>query len=189
MDADWSVELDADDPALECPWSSPDGTQGYVDLSADMSALRKIPEAMQYRPLRRLLGELNASWSPWITAKCGVWTDDEISEAEEIYGCTVRMCSYVDLIRREECERFSFEQHERWAKSAVERLRWFPDAEYRAELVVRRCYYHLDGNPEESRAGFYITVYAFGYGDQETAKYGWEGCLDRISHALMALES
>lgn len=187
MDADWSVELGADDPVLEFPWTSPDGTQSFIDLTADIGALGKIPEAVKYVPLRSFLAELNAR-SPWISAKCDVWSDEDISEAEKIYGGTVRMCSYVDVIRRDKQGRFSFEQHERWVRSVAERLQWFPDAPYRAELVVRRCYYHLDEIPEESRAGFCITVYAFGYGDQETAKYPWKGCLDCVSHALIAIE-
>ena len=43
MDADWSVELGTDDPALEFPWTSPDGAQGYIDLSNDLNGLDRIP--------------------------------------------------------------------------------------------------------------------------------------------------
>jgi len=188
MDADWSVELGADDPALEFPWTSPEGTQGYVDLSKGMSGLDWVPEAVEHAPLRSFLIGINAKTSPWMSVKCDVWSDGDISEAEEIYGCTMRMCSYVDVIRRQGQERFSFEQHEGWVKSAVERLRRFPEGPALAELVVRRCYYHQEENSEESRAGFYVTVYAFGYGDEDTAKWRWKGCLDRVSHALTTLQ-
>ena len=184
MDADWSVELGADDPVLEFPWVSADGSQSYVDLTQDVGPIDTFPEVVTFPLLHDFLCGLNGPWSPWFTAKCDAWCDDEISEAEEIYGGTMRMCSYVDLIRRNQQERFSFEQHERWVKLAAECLHRFPQSAYCCEFIVRRCYYHLDRSSEESRAGFYVTAYAFGYGDEETAQERWKGCLDRVCYAL-----
>lgn len=188
MDADWSVELGADDPALEFPWTSPDAAQGYIDLANDLTGLDRIPEAMQYRPLWSFLLGLNGKTSSWLTVKCDAWMDNEVGEYTDPYPRNWRMASYVDLIRRDESQRFSFEQHERWVKAGVQRLHWFPDAPYFCELIVRRCYYHIEQYPENVTPGLYITVYVFGYGDtEEIAGYRWKGGLDRVYHALSSV--
>jgi hypothetical protein len=189
MDADWSVELGRDDPALEFPWASPDGSHGYVDLSTDNAGLNKIPEAVQYPPLLSFLIGLNAKSSPCLSVKCDAWIDNEVDDDMKLDGARWRMASYVDVIRRDASQRFSLEQHERWVKAAVARLRLFPDAPYVCELIVRRCYYHLEGRPGESSPGFYITVYVFGYGEQQIhAQSQWKGGLDRVHHALGQLD-
>src|SRR5271166_4656139 len=109
MDADWSVELGADDPILEFPWSSPDGSQRYVDLSLHPDAIAEIPEAVRYPELREFLRTFNGPSSPWLTAKCDVWIDQELAEAEEIYDAHLKQSSYVDLVRRDALARYSFE--------------------------------------------------------------------------------
>jgi len=190
MDADWSVELGADDPALEFPWKSPDSTVGYVDLSQNMRGLERIPEAMLHHPLLSFLTGINGgmSGSPWLSVKCDAWMDQEVNEYVAPYPMHWRMASYVDVIRRDVSERFSFEQHQKWVKAGVKRLHRFPDGSYYCELIVRRCYYHLDDNPQDSKAGFYITVYVFGYGDIEfNAQSSWKGGLDRVAHTLLSV--
>jgi hypothetical protein len=185
MDADWSVELGADDPALEFPWTSPDG-QGFVDLLKDRDGLSRIAEATQYPALRSFLIGLNGSMSPWLSVKCDAWMDEGLTDGLEPSAGRLRMASYVDLIRRDESQRFSFEQHERWARAVTERLLRFPDGPYFCESIVRRCYYHLAGHFEDSKPGLYLTVYVFGFGDEEAqAQACWTGGLDRVSHALM----
>jgi hypothetical protein len=187
VDADWSVELGADDPALEFPWSSPDG-QGFIDLSKGMDGLDKIAEAMQYPALRSFLIGLNGSLSPWLSVKCDTWMDEEVTEHLGQFAGRHRQASYVDLIRRDESQRFSFQQHEQWARAVTERLSRFPDGHYFCESIVRRCYYHLDGNFDDSTPGFYLTVYVFGFGDEEAhAQTCWKGGLDRVSHALLSV--
>ena len=64
MDADWSVELGADDAALEFPWSSPDGSMHYVDLLRSPDWLTAIPEAKQFPELGEFLLAINESTSP-----------------------------------------------------------------------------------------------------------------------------
>ena len=66
--------------------------------------------------------------SPWLTAKCDVWLDDELGEAEAIYDAKLKLCSYVDLVARDEAARFSFERHETVGEDRR-----------RAQLVERRC--------------------------------------------------
>jgi len=191
MDADWSVELGHDDPSLEFPWSSPDGTPGFVDLPQHLEALLEIPEAAQYPELARFLLELNSKCSPWLTAKCDVWIEDELGEAENIYDANLKMCSYIDLVRRNESERFSFEQHEKLVKSASTTLSNIGPHPIACELIVRRCWYHTGSSADaEHVPGFYITLYLFGYGnDDAQARTRWAGGLTRVSGVLITLAS
>jgi len=190
MDADWSVELGTDDPVLEFPWASPDGTQRFVDLSRDMLAILTLPEVVQYPELKLFLLALNGKLSTWLTAKCDVWIHDELGEAEEIYDAKMKVSSYVDLVRRNESERFSFEYHEKLVKSAAERLRYVgADQPMACELIVRRCWYHTDSHPDdELEPGFYITLYVSGYGDNETlARSMWGAALRQVSGVIASL--
>lgn len=191
MDADWSVELGRDDEALEFPWSSPDGTRGFVDLSRNLEAISEISEAAQYPELAGFLLVLNSKSSPWLTAKCDVWIDHELGEAEEIYDAKLKMCSYVDLVSRNESERLSFEQHEQWVKSATFRLRNIGPHPIACELIVRRCWYHADSRADDEPVpGFYVTLYLFAYGNDEIqARARWGEGLALISDVLGVLQS
>lgn len=189
MDADWSVELGHDDPSLEFPWSSPNGTQGFVDLTQRLEAVDEIPEAAQYPELARFLLELNGKFSPWLTAKCDVWIENELGEAEGIYDAKLKMCSYIDLIRSNESECFSFEQHEQWVKSASAILSNIGPHPIACELIVRRCWYRANSSSDDGPIpGFYITLYLFGYGNDEAqARARWRGGLTRVSGVLITL--
>jgi len=187
MDADWSVELGTDDPTLEFPWSSPDGSQGYVDLSSQPEALTAIPEAAAYPELAEFLRTVNGKSSPWQTVKCDVWTDDELGEAETIYDGTLKFCSYVDLIVRDAAARWSFERHEAWVKSAARELDGEGAVSIACEFIVRRCWFHPEGavDPEHTTAGFYVTLYLFGYGhDEAEARARWAEGLRRVTGVL-----
>ena len=190
MDADWSVELGADDPALEFPWSAPDGSQRFVDLSQNTEAVAPLAEVLQYPEMAEVLIALNGKLSPWLTAKCDVWTDDDLGEAEQIFDARLKVCSYIDLIRRSESERFSFEHHEKWVKLAALGSRTaVTDDPIACEFIVRRCWYHPDSRPnDEPEPGLYITVYVSGYGDDEaSARARWGGGLTRVSGILVGL--
>lgn len=187
MDADWSVELGTDEPALEFPWSSPDGTQHYIDLSKHPDQLAHVVEAVDHPALRKVLLTLNGPSSPWLTAKCDVWLDEELGEAEQIYDAGLKLCSYIDLIRRAESERYSFEQHEHWAKRIAQQLQVLNAGDKCAcELIVRRCWYHTDtAAPDDLAPGFHITVYVSGYGDnKKQAGASWSSGLTGVISAL-----
>ena len=192
MDADWSVELGAEDAALEFPWASPDGKLTYVDLSKDLRDLSRISEAVRHPALRGLLIGINGNLMPsgWQSVKCDAWLDKEVSQYAGPEQVQWRMASYVDVIRREAGERFSFERHEAWVKAVAQRLRHYPAAAYSCELVVRRCYYRLEEDPEDSAVGFCVTVYVFGYGDTEehTECNSWKGALDRVGFVLTGVK-
>lgn len=191
VDADWSVELGADDPVLEFPWSSPDESPGYVDLLSHPHELAKIPEATLYPELAEFLLALNAPSSPWLTAKCDVWFDEELSQAEDIYDARLKTCSYVDLIFRAETSRFSFERHEQGVKSLARQSSDQDDQPIACESIVRRCWYHTNSSADDNPTpGFYVTLYVFGYGNDETqARTRWAEGLLRVTSALIAFQA
>ena len=191
MDTDWSVELGADDPALEFPWSSPESSYGYIDLLAHPEKLAEIPEAVPYPELAQFLLALNAPSSPWLTVKCDVWFEDELGEAEEIYDACLKMCFYTDLISRDDVARFSFEQHEQWVKSLARQLSDIDDPPIACEFIVRRCRYHKDSPADDGPApGFYLTLYLFGYGNDEAqARTRWAEGLQRVTSVLAAFKA
>jgi len=199
MEFDWSVELGPDDPALEFPWSSPDGAQRYVDLLHRPDALAEISEALQFPELGECLRRLNLETSLWLTAKCDAWPDHDLGEAEALFDATVKFCSYVDLVARDPDARSSFDWHESWARAAARHLDSDTEQPIAGELIVRRCWYRPQagsppnlGNPtvseEEPVAGFYVTLYLFGYGrDQSEANANWADGLRRVTGMIAGL--
>ena len=188
MDADWSVELGHDDPALEFPWSSPDRSHRYVDLPQSPELVSEIPEATLYPELAEFLVALNAPASAWQTVKCDVWLDSELDEAEQIYDAELKFCSYVDLVARDSLARFSFERHEQFVKSAARQFSEDDEPSTACEFIVRRCWYHDEISPSDVMPGFCITFYLFGYGNSEAqARARWSEGLRRVTSALTKL--
>src|SRR5512133_934211 len=96
MDADFSVELGAGDDSLEFPWGSPDGELRYLDLRSQPDLLLYVSEASDYRELGKYLEVVNSEPSEFLTAKCDVWSETELGEAEEIYEAKVKLGCYID---------------------------------------------------------------------------------------------
>jgi len=213
MDADYSVELGADDPVLELPWSDPDGQVHYYDLRRQPEALLLIDEAARYRELGEFLTAMNSPASLLQSAKCDVWPETELGEAEQIYGAAMKLVSYVDLLFCADEGRFDFPQHEGVAKRLVQLLGRAPQISSAAEFIIRRCRYH-DEAPERgprpvasqssgegaqaavaepqatdgaaTREGFYFTFYLSGYGDDEDdARRRWGIGMTVVQNALL----
>jgi hypothetical protein len=200
MDADWSVELGSDDEALEFPWSSPDGSQRYIDLHREPDRLADLTEATRFPELGEFLRAMNQQQLPWLTAKCDVWLDNELNEAEAIYNARLKLSSYVDLVARDEAARFSFIRHEQWVKSAAGALSSDDGLAVACEFIVRRCWYHTEASSlradEDATTlrennpvpGFYMTLYLFGYGgDESEARVRWVEGLRRGTGVLAPL--
>jgi hypothetical protein len=190
MQADYSVELGREDPALELPWQAQDGSSRFYDLKRHPEALANIPEASSYPELKAFLARINAAGFPLQTAKCDAWASREISPEEEIFGDGVKFVSYVDLvfvpILVEAEPRLAFERHEALAKSWCALLKRAPEMSAAVELVIRRCYYRRDETPAESDTGFCITAYVSGYGaDEAEARRRWSLALTLVQHALV----
>ena len=188
MDADWSVELGRDDPALEFPWSSPDGSRRYIDLRQSPELVSEISEAARSPELAQCLIALNAPTSAWQTVKCDVWPDDELGGGELIYEARLKFCSYVDLIACNAPVRFSFERHECVVKSAARQLSDDDEQPIRCEFTVRRCWFRGELIGDDLMPGFYLTFYLFGYGsDEAQARRRWAEGLCRGTSILIGL--
>jgi len=142
MQADFSVELGRDDPALEIPWSSGDPSVRYYDLKNCPELVLKIPEAVANPEIGIFLTRINAPGFPLATAKCDAWYSRETSPEEEVFGTDRKFVSYVDLFFVDEAHRCSFEKNEALAKELCRLLSSAPDIAATVELVIRRCYYH-----------------------------------------------
>lgn len=189
MQADSSVELDADSDRLEVPWASPDGRVRYYDLRRQPELLLNIEEARQNRELGEFLVAINSQASMLETAKCDAWVSDEISEEERIYGAPWKFGSYVDLIFNQDGPRLSLERHQELAESASRLLRRAPEIPAAAEFVVRRCSYHAPPGPPPQE-GFYLTFYLYGYGDdQHDAQRRWGIALKVVENLLLQLSA
>jgi len=189
MQADFTVELGADDDRLELPWASPDGEPRYYDLKRRPELLLHISEAHHNRELAEFLTALNSAGSIFETAKCDTWLSNELSEEELIFGAAWKFGSYVDLVFTEPGYRFSFEQHEQLADGAARLLQRAPDISAAAEFIVRRCFYHVgEGQPAEPDSGFCITFYLHGYGDDEDdSRRRWGIAMKVVENALLQL--
>jgi hypothetical protein len=184
MDADWSVELGADDPTLAVPWASEDGRLRFYDLRAQPDLLLFVEEAALFPELGEFLAAINSASSHLQTVKCDAWISRELSEAEAIYGAACKFASYVDVIFADEAARLSFEAHEQLARRMCELLKKAPEISAAAEFVVRRA--HYEDEPGTVTFGFYLTFFLSGYGDDEAdARRRWGIALRLIGNAFL----
>jgi hypothetical protein len=182
VEADFAVELGADDETLEVPWAAEDGGPRYHDLKRRPELLLNIEEASREGELGEFLVAINAPTSILETAKCDTWSSTEINPEEEIFGAAFKFGSYVDLLFTHKSSRCSFEEHEQFAKRVTQLLKLAPEIPAAAELLIRRCFFHI---ADEIQEGFYITVYLFGYGDEESqARQRWAIGLKLVENVI-----
>jgi hypothetical protein len=185
VQADFAVELGADDETLELPWAAEGGGPRYHDLKRHPEVLHNLEEAVRVPELGEFLSRVNSPRSPLETAKCDAWPSAEMNPEEEIFGAAHKFGSYVDLLFSDEQKRFSFPEHEQLAKRLTQLLQRIPEIPAAAEFLIRRCYYHGE---EEVRDGLYVTFYLFGYGDDEIqSRQRWAVGLKLIENAIRQL--
>lgn len=186
MEADFAVELGADDETLEIPWAAADGGPRYFDLKRQPELLLNLEETVRAPELAEFLAAMNSPSDALETAKCDVWSTTEINPGEEIFGAAFKFGSYVDILFSQEPSRHSFAENEQFAKRVTQLLKRVPEIPAAAELMIRRCYYH---EGEEVREGFYITLYLFGYGDDEPqARQHWAIALKLVENSIRQLQ-
>ena len=186
MQADYSVELGREDPALELPWQSEDGASRYYDLKRHPDLVLQIPEAAQRPELSAFLSRINAAEFPLQSAKCDAWYSQEISGEEEVFGEPIKFVSYVDVVFAGVEPRLSLEDHELLARNLCALLKRAPEMSASVELVIRRCYYHPDDQPDQSTSGFCMTTYVSGFGEDEAeARRRWAIALALLQNALV----
>ena len=152
MQADFSVELGGDNPALEIPWSSDDPAVRYFDLKHAPELVATLPEVVTHPQLGAFLGRINAPGFPLATAKCDAWFSREIAPEEEIFGGDRKFVSYIDLVFEDEASRYSLEKHETFASELCGLLAHAPDIAATVEIVIRRCYFHRDDSASRNAA-------------------------------------
>lgn len=187
MEADFAVELGADDETLEFPWlASADGPR-YYDLKHHPELLVQVEEAQRVPELGEFLAAMNAVSSILETAKCDAWESSEISAEEEIFGAACKFGSYVDLLFSAKELRFSFPAHEQLVQRLTQLLKRVPEIPAAAEFLIRRCHFH-EGTV--TREGFYITFYLFGYADdQQHAQQQWAIGLKLVENAIRQISA
>src|SRR3954466_13675636 len=136
MQADFSVELGADDHCLEMPWASPDGRMRYLDLRAQPELLLEISEAIDNRELAEFLSVLNQSGSIVQTAKCDTWLTNELDAEDEIFGAPWKFGSYVDLIFVDRDRQMALSEYEEFAQALTKLLSKVPDFAASADFVL-----------------------------------------------------
>src|SRR5208282_4393666 len=187
MDADFSIELGREDPALDFPWTDPAGKLAYVDLKRRPELMARIGEAEKFPELGEFLRAMNSARSMVETAKCDAWATRELSAEEEIYDATYKFASYVDVVFSKIDVHLSLPAHEQFARKLTELLRRAPEISSAAEVCVRRCYFGEEGGVRE---GFYCTLYVSGYGnDEASARQNWGVGLKLVGNAIVQLSA
>ena len=181
MLAEWTVELAADDPRLEIPWTLQDGSSRFLDLKRQPELLLEIPETWTYPELAEFLNWANSPESPFETAKCDAWTTYQMDVDDEVFGEACKFGSYVDLLFVDKDRRKQFEENERFVQGLAKLLRRAPEMASAAEFIVRHCTdrrFHV-------QECFYITFYLYGYGqDENQARSRWAIALKMVENAI-----
>lgn len=188
MQADFSVELGADDPTLAVPWADPEGKFAYYDLRKNPAAIGELPEAKAYSALSEFLTTLNSASSKLQSVKCDAWFTEELSEEDEVFDAKGKFGSYVDVIFHSADSQASFASHEEFAAKLIELLKRAPEIQGSAEVIVRRA--HFEDSPHHIREGCYFTIYVFGFGDDEPeARQAWGIALRLVGHAILQISA
>jgi len=181
MLAEWTVELGADDPRLEIPWSAEDGSSRFLDLKLRPELLLEIPETCSYPELGEFLNWANSPESPFETAKCDAWTTRQMEVEDEVFGEACKFESYVDLLFVDCDRRRAFPENEIFVQALARLLRQAPEMASSAEFTIRLC---IDRRGETQEC-FYITFYLTGYGeDERQACSRWAIALKMVENAM-----
>src|ERR1700729_2701987 len=97
MLSEWTAECSLDAPTLVVPWSADAQENGahdgpsahFIDLRTNPYDIAEIIEAEHNTTLARALRSLNATRSPFLTAKCDTWTLSSSEQSENLE--TLRM--------------------------------------------------------------------------------------------------
>jgi hypothetical protein len=184
MLAEWSAECAAEDPVLVVPWMDPDGKTGFVDLRATPRDFDAVAEAEQHPPLMQALRALNATRSPFFTAKCDAWP----MEGEELELLRLNLdaraadtpagfASYIDLVWRERSLFPSFHRQEQMLRRLTRLAAPLDRPSAMLDCVLRPALLDLEG----PREGYAVSLYvkALGHSPQ-TAWKEWASALAAV---------
>jgi hypothetical protein len=190
VQAEFSVELGADDPTLQLPWSSSDPGVQYYDLRSHPDLLPRIVEAQENEPLAEFLAAINSPHCLLQSAKCDTWSSQQMDVEDEVFGAAFKYASYIDLVPAGDGPRYSFAEIEDLGRKIARLLERAPEIPAAAEFILRRCYYRGAPEPDPGREGFYLTFYLSGYGEHlQQAQERWSIALQLVANALLQLSA
>jgi hypothetical protein len=198
MLSEWTAECAHDAPTLIVPWSDAASGAHFVDLRANPYDIADIPEADHNPTLARALRSLNATRSPFLTAKCDAWqlasTDPEHAETLDRLRLELMLheedalhgyASYIDLLWRERSVFASRHQQQDRLDRIVRRAHRLQHPESALECVLRPAFLDL-ATPLE---GFSITLYVTALAaEPEPARRRWELAMDDLVTMLRSKE-
>ncbi len=188
MLSDWTAECSADAPTLIVPWSDTATGLHFVDLRAEPYDIAEIAEAERHPALGRALRSLNATRSPFLTAKCDAWALATSTHADDLEALRLELlldpndvrfgfASYIDLLWRERTVFASAHHQQDRLDRIIRRAQRLPHEEAALECVLRPAMLDLN-TPLE---GFCFTLYVTAVGPEpEIAHRRWELALDDI---------
>jgi hypothetical protein len=194
MLADWSAECSADAPTVVVPWHDERSAARFVDLRAEPYDIAEIVEAERYPAIGRALRALNAVNSPFLTAKCDVWTlhadvpaDAAVLDplrAELDLDVSLARCgqaSYIDLLWRARAVFASRHQQQGRLDQILRRAKLLPHAAAALECVLRPAVLDLTAPLE----GYAVSIYVTALGpDEDAAAHAWAAALEDIVQLL-----
>lgn len=196
MLAEWNAECSNDSTVLVVPWSDAASGLRFVDLRAEPYELPEIHEADHAPALGRALRSLNATRSPFLTAKCDVWPMNTETHPAELAVLSLELArgaedaafgygAYIDLLFRERSIFASAHQHQEKLDKIVRRAARLEHEDVKLECILRPAVLDLGVTLE----GFAFSLYCFALGpDEETAVRRWEAALDDIVEVLRTRE-
>ncbi|MES2394061.1 MAG: hypothetical protein V4555_20680 [Acidobacteriota bacterium] len=198
MLSDWNAECSTDSPTLVVPWSSAsdEAPAHFVDLRSNPYDIAEIPEADRFPALGRALRSLNATRSPFLTAKCDAWTLNIFDDEDQLEALRLELmlspedaahgfASYIDLLWRERSVFASPHQQQVRLDRIIRRAARLPHSEAALECTLRPALLDLNSPLE----GFAITLYVTAVGvEPEIAYRRWELALDDVVTLLRSKE-
>ncbi len=179
MECDWEIEIASDAPVIDGAWD------GFIDLRLDPTRVSQIEESAQFPALADMLVRLNTASSPIWTAKCDVWTVDEVDPGEldadvatarEALGC------YVDLLPSDPALFSTLDASADWCRRLCLDLHGQPARDCRFDAVIRRAFL----TPEI--VGLGITAYLTACGSSKSeAAMALSCAIIVVSDSVMAL--
>jgi hypothetical protein len=196
MLSEWTAECSHDSPTLVVPWSDPTSGARFIDLRAEPYDIAEIAEAEHNPTLGRALRSLNATRSPFLTAKCDAWELNSTENSEELESRRMELMlseedsafgfgSYIDLLWRERSVFASAHQQQDRLDRIVRRAERLPHPEAVLEGILRPAVLDLNSPLE----GFSVSLYITAVGPEpEIARRRWELALDDIVTLLRSKE-
>jgi hypothetical protein len=196
MLSEWTAECSHDAPTLIVPWSDEATGARFFDLRAEPYDIAEIPEAEHNATFARALRSLNATRSPFLTAKCDAWALSGKDHAEALEALRLELmlaeedslfgfASYIDLLWRERSVFASAHQQQDRLDRIVRRAQRLQHPEAALECVLRPAFLDLAGPLE----GFSVSLYVTALGPElEIARRRWELAMDDLVALLRGKE-